>query len=211
MKKLSRTAWLVLGIGIFVIAFAALYMIYYQKSNERRQLEDSIVLAEGTTATVASEKRDVENQLNDLTDQLTTAKSQLSQARSQLNSSMNRFPQEVESIEYGERLFNIANGWGLKTILFTSSKPKPEEIDDIHFSITSFSVDVKGLTGNILGFINTVVMDTDFTNATVELVDITIPGPITDAEKAELTKEELEKKQSPEATIKLTVYGYGEE
>ena len=211
MKKLSRTAWLVIGIGIFVIAFAALYMLYNQQNSEKRRLEDSIVVAEGTTAAVATEKRDAESQLTKLNGQLTQVKTNLTQAWSELNSSMVYFPETVESIEYGERLFYIADGWDLKIISLTCSEPKLEEIEDISFSITSLVINVRGLTGNIMGFINTVATDADFTNATVELVDIRVPGPLTDEEKAELTEEQLEEIGSPSATINLTIYGYREE
>jgi len=35
--KLSKTAWLILGIGIFVIALGCLYMLYSQQAGEQEQ------------------------------------------------------------------------------------------------------------------------------------------------------------------------------
>ncbi|GAH59611.1 unnamed protein product, partial [marine sediment metagenome] len=37
--RLSKTAWLILGIGIFVIAFGSLFMGYSRQSGEQERLE----------------------------------------------------------------------------------------------------------------------------------------------------------------------------
>ena len=208
MKRLSRTAWIVLGAGIFVIAFAALYMLYSQQGREQQRLESEIGLAQATTSRVDSEKKDWESQLIKFQGELAQVESELSLAKSRLSRSQASLPSSVESIEYGERLFLIADGWMLKITSLTSSEPSDEEATDITLTVTSFRVTVNGQVDDILGFVNTIAADPNFTNATVKLVDMNVPEPLTDEEKEELTPEEIDERETPSAIITLAIYSY---
>lgn len=192
MKRLSKTAWIVLGVGIFIIAFVALYMLNSQQSSEQRDIKNNLILSEADIITVAAEKTDAENQLTKLNGQLTQLENKLAEAKSQLNSSKRVFPNRVESIEYGERLFSTANGWLLEVTNFSATEPGSEEVEDINFTTTIFTVKVKGPMGDILGFINSIIIDPYFASASVESVNITV----------------TEEQENPSATVKLTVYSY---
>ncbi len=202
--KVSKTAWLILGIGIFVIAFATLFMLHSQQSGEQEWLEDSLSAAQAALPQLISEREDLGNQLTQL-------ESQLTQATSSLSSSKARFPKSVQSIEYDEALFDIAKACDLEIVKLTASEPSAEEVEDVTYAITSFEVTVRAAkspphsmteayidktVANILDFINTIATDGYFTNATIELVNMEAPEP---------GEEEAE---SPEATIKLVIYGY---
>ena len=204
MKRLSKTGWLILGIGIFVIALVSLYMLYSRQGDEQEQLNDSLLVAQATLPRVVSEKEDWQRQLTQLGSQLTQQESQLAQATSLLDTTQASFPESVESIEYDEELFRIADNWDLEITTLTASEPGNEEVEDITFSVTSFTADVKGEVANILGFINTIVTSEDFTSATAELVNINIPEPLTEAEKEAikegLTKEIMEELSEEELT-----------
>lgn len=184
--RLSKTAWLILGIGIFVIAFATLFMLHSQQSGEQEWLEDSLSVAQALWPELISEREDLESQLTQL-------ESQLTQAKSSLSSSKARFPKSVQSIEYDEALFDIAEDCDLEIVKLTASEPTDQEVEDVTYAITSFEVEVRGEITDILDFINTIATDEDFTNATIELVNID-------------TK--LDEDKKPSATIKLIIYGY---
>ncbi len=212
--RLSRTGWLILGIGIFVLAFGSLYFLYSRQGDEEEQLNDSLSEAQATLPKVISEKEDWESQLTQLESQLTQLESQVAQAMSLLAQRKMLFPESVESIEYDERLFQIADGSGLEIAILTASEPGDEtvevevediEVEGITYSVTSFVVNVKAkalelpleteeelqnyinvTVDNILTFITTIVADNDFTTATVELVNINIPESLTDEEKEEI-------------------------
>ncbi len=211
MKRLSKTGWLILGIGIFVIALVSLYMLYSRQGDEQEQLNDSLLVAQATLPRVVSEKEDWQRQLTQLGSQLTQQESQLAQATSLLDTTQASFPESVESIEYDEELFRIADNWDLEITTLTASEPHDNKVevedinvDDITFSVTSFTADVKGEVANILGFISTIVTSEDFTSATAELVNINIPEPLTEAEKEAikegLTKEIMEELSEEELT-----------
>jgi len=219
--KLSKTSWLILGIGIFVIAFGGLCLVYFRQGNEREQLNDSLLVAQATLPKVISEKEDWERQLAQWESQLAQLKSELAQAKLLLAESKMSFPKAVESIEYDEEIFKIADNCDLDitelTSLeprdkeaegITSSEPRDKELEVITFSVASFVVDVKGEVANILDFINTIATGDYFTTATVELVDIEVPQPLTEEEKAGLTKEEIEDRERPSATVSLAIYAY---
>ena len=82
------------------------------------------------------------------------------------------------------------------------------EVEDINFTVTTFTVQVKGEVADILNFIHSVVNHRDFDSATVELVNIVVPEPLTLAEKGELTEDEIEEAEIPSATLTLTIYNY---
>ena len=196
--KLSRTAWLILGIGIFVIAFVSLYVVYLQQGREQQRLDDSLSLAQATLPTLVTER-------DDLTSQLSQSESELAQAQSLLYEVKAKFDDSVESIEYGEELFNIADDCDLEITNLTASEPSDEEVESITYSdeevesvtysITSFTVEVEGTVAHILDFINTIATDEYFINATIELVKMEVPEPGEGQEK-------------PSATIDLIIYGY---
>ncbi len=201
--RLSKTAWLILGIGIFVIAFGSLYMVYSRQSGEREQLNNSLLVAQATLPKVVSEKEDWESQLSQLESQLTSLESELAQATSLLDSTEASFQEPVESIESDEELFKIAGYWDLEIISLTAEEPTDEVVDNITYSITPFTVDVEGEVADILDFISTITTDEYFIAATVELVSIVVPEPLTEKDKEGLTEGEM-----PSATIKLVIYGY---
>jgi hypothetical protein len=197
--KLGKTAWVILGIGIFVIAFVSLYMVYSRQDNEQEQLNDSLSAAQATLLTLVSEKEDWESQLTQWESQLTQLGSsltetedKLAQAASLLSRTAASLPESVESIEYDQELFRIADNWNLEITILTASEPSDNKVEvevedikveDITYSVTSFTVDVKGEVAGILGFIGAIVTSEDFLNATVELVKINIPEPLTEEEK----------------------------
>ena len=150
--RLSKTAWLILGIGIFVIALGGLYFIYSREGDQQEQLNDSLSVAQAALLTLVSEKEDWESQLTQQESQLTQQESQLTQRESQLaqatsllDTTQASFPSSVESIEYDELLFNFAHGYNLRITELFSSEPGNEEVEeDITDSVTSFVVYFKG-------------------------------------------------------------------
>ncbi len=194
--KLSKTVWLILGIGIFVIAVGSLYMVSSQQAREQEQLNTRLLVTQATLPKVVSEKENRESQLTQLESELTQLEGELTQATSLLAESKMSFPESVESIEYDERLFKFADDWDLEIISLTASEPLDEVVEGITFPVTSFEVDVKGELADILDFINAIVADKDFLNATVELVNIDAPEP------------PVEEEEKSSATITLVIYGY---
>ena len=193
--RFSTTARLILGIGIFAIVIGVVGWFYLQNAQEQRELDNRLSLAQTTLPTIISQKNDLE--------------SQLSQAESKLQAARSSFPDFVDSIRFDEKLFEIAYACDLKITSITSSEPTEDKTEGVTYSVAPFVVNVKGEVADILDFINTIATtDEYFTNATVELVNIVVPEPLTEKEKRQLTKESIDNAEKPSATINLVIYGY---
>ena len=207
--RLSKTAWLILGAGVFIIAFGTLFMLHSQQSGEQEWLEDSLSVAQALWPQLISEREDLE-------DQLTQWEGELAKATSSLSSSKARFPKSVQSIEYDEALFDIADDCDLQIIKITASEPRDKKVEDITYTTTTFEVVVRSeesppstvgefetyideTVDNILEFINIIATDEDFANATIELVNM---------EKLEPPEEIKGDETGPEATVRLIIYGF---
>jgi len=195
--RLSKAAWLILGIGILVIAMGSLYMVYLQQGREQQALNDSLSVAQATLPQLTTDRGEKESQLIQLEGELTQAESLLGEAKV-------KFSALVESIEHAEELFRIADGYDLVIAAFTSSEPRDEGIGDITYFVTSFTVKVEGEVADILDLINTIATSDYFTSATIKVVSMGIPEPLAEAE-LEGKGTEVEK---PWAIINLVIYGY---
>jgi len=213
--KFSRTAWLILIIGIFVIAIGSLYWLYLQEQPEQKALSETLSAAQDKLPKLAAERTNLESTLTELEDRL-------AQATSQLKAGKAAFPASVWSVEVDEMLFGIADSWSLEIINLTATEPSdtsvsPEiedieaediEVEDVNYQLTSFTVEVKGQVADILSFFDSVVNHRDFTTATVELVTIVVPEPVSETERGQLTEDEIEDRETPSATINIVIYSY---
>jgi hypothetical protein len=182
--RLSKTAWLIIGIGVFIIVFGSLFASYLRLSGEQASLEDKLSSDQALLPQLTAQKAD-------LTSQLARANSSL-----------------YSSIEYDEMFFSNAQKCGLEIANLTASEPADAVIEGTTFSATILKVEVRAAgpppapftkeyisqnIANILAFINTIATDEHFNHATIDLVNIEAPAP----------EQEVEK---PLATITLIIY-----
>jgi hypothetical protein len=102
-----------------------------------------------------------------------------------------QFPESVESIEYGDDLFEIADDYNVSLTSLTASKPRSQTIGAVTYSISSFVVVVHGSIENILDFIYAIRTGDDFQlpwSAEVTSVKTGVSGG--------------------SATVNLVIYGY---
>jgi len=186
--RLSKTAWFILGIGVFIIALIMLLVFNSQQAGEQERLEEDLSTYEALLPQLTSEREALENQLASLA-------SQLDEATSSLNYSKAKFPDEVESIEYDEELFMSAQDCNLEILSLTASEPRERlEEDIITYTITNFEIEVRGKVADMLTFVDIITTGGYFNSATVEMVNMEIPEPDED--------------QEPTATIELAIYSY---
>jgi Tfp pilus assembly protein PilO len=189
--RLSRTAWLILGIGVLVIALGTLYMVYSRQVSEQQELAASLSTAQARLPKVISDRQAAEAELTQWQDKLAEATSLLDKSQAQ-------FPGSAESIEYDEVLFEIADSCDLEVMSLTASEPRDKKVEDVTYTVTTFEVEVRGEVDDILDFIHDIATREYFTTATVELVNIKVPEAAEDEEET----------KPPEATISLVGYSY---
>jgi len=206
--KFGKVAQLVLAIGIFAIAAIFLYRMYQGRQDEHEQLNTQLATAQALLPKLESEKAELEGQFSGLQVRMEQATASLSQGKA-------KFPDLIESIEYDELFFDMAHDRDLEMMSLSASEPAKQNVGDVTFTVTSFSMEVRGAVADILDFVNGIAIGDDFTTATVDVVNISVPEPLTMPEKEALAEqapeaedEEEEKPESPSATIRVTIYSY---
>jgi hypothetical protein len=216
--KLSKTTWMVLGIGVIIIAAVSLYMVYQGQVQKRQEARDSLANVEQNLQSFTNIKEateveliQLEDELQEWQNELSQLETELAQAKLTLDQTGARFPSSVESIEYDEVLFSFAHDANLKITSLTAGEPAetiteditvPAEltteditvpmditIEGITYATTFFTVEVKGEVADILDFVNRVVTDEGFKTAVLEPVSIEVPEPLSDAEKESIKEE----------------------
>jgi hypothetical protein len=171
---LSKKVWLVVGAGIIVVLLVFLFMTYFQQVAEQGDLENKLEEAEDRSTTLAADKQTLGNEL--------------SQAESLLYTSQAQYPQAIESIEYGEYLFEIAEKCNLTLASLTFPRPSASTSGSVTYSAVSLSLPVSGALEDIFAFIETIKTDPRFASTSVNSVSMSGGGG--------------------GATISITIYGY---
>jgi len=192
--KLSRTAWLIMGIGSFVVLFASLYVLYSHQLEEQQGLQQKLATSQAILPKLVGQRQSLEDGLERtrlLFDQIRVL-----------------FPKSVESIEFGEELWGLARQYGLKVRKLASSPAFDEEAGDVTFLAAPFTVTVAGEVGDIVDFTRALSTGRDFASVSIEQMDINVAEPVSDEERETLTVEEIEERETPLATFELLLYGY---
>jgi hypothetical protein len=171
--KISRKVWLILGAVIIVAALVTVGMLYFRQAGERSELKDSLLSAQARLNVLTSQKQDLENQL--------------ASAQSSLSTSRAQFPESVESIEYGEYLFEIADDCNVNLASLNFPKPTDKTVGAVTYSVVSLSLPVSGALTDIFDFIDIIRTDERFASTDVKSVTLNVGGS---------------------ATINLDIYGY---
>jgi hypothetical protein len=173
--KISRKVWLILGAVIIVAALVILYVVVYSpQAGQRNDLNTRLSRAQAFLPGLTNQKNDLENQL--------------ASAQSSLETSQVYFPQSVESIEYGEYLFEIADECNVNLASLTFPKPTSTTIGGVTYSVVSLSLPVSGALTDIFTFIDTIRTDERFASTYVKSVNLNVGGS--------------------GATINIDIYGY---
>jgi hypothetical protein len=205
--KFGKTAQLILAIGIFAIAIIFLYRMNQERAAEYEELNTQLATAQTLLPQIVSDGEELEIRLNQLNNELNQAKSALIRGKAS-------FPRLLDSIRYDELLFQMAGDRDLEMMKLTTSEPAEKSVEDVNFTVTTFDMTVKGTVADILDFVNAIASGDDFTAATVEIVTITVPEPVTQQEKEGLVEqEEVEGEEeeglgAPAADIELNIYNY---
>jgi hypothetical protein len=211
--KLTNKALIFLGIGILVIILLTLGMLYTRQERKHDQLVNSMSTVQAVLPTLISESEELERELSQ-------SENELIQAELLLNEARLRFPELVESIEYGEALFQITNSFHLVLTRFTASQPRAPSIEGATFLTSSFTVNLEGEEWNletagsynnyvnqtvthILEFVHELATNNYFAGTRVELVTINLPMPA--PEGVDIEEEQYAR---PSASIHITIHSY---
>ena len=156
--RLSRKFRVILGIVIFAVVLGILFNTYSGQVAERDELSDRLMVAEGRLPGLTAEKGDLQKQLT--------------QARSLRGTSQAKYPESVESIEYGEYLFEIAEKCNVTLASLSFPRPSDTKQGAVTYSVVSLSLPISGSLANIFEFIQTIRTDARFASTRVKSVSL---------------------------------------
>jgi hypothetical protein len=147
MKRNSKGTLIVI-IVVFAVALGVLFYIYSNQNGERAELSARLSLAQTL--------------LPNLVDNRETKEDELTQAESLLAAVQAQFPTSVQSIEYDDDLFEIADDCNVILTKVTASQPGTKTVGAVTYSFSSFGLAVQGSIDNIMDFIYAIRTGDDF-------------------------------------------------
>jgi len=173
MKIRSRVGLIVIVV-VIVAALAGLYTVYSRQAAERNELNEKLDRAQTLQSQLTDSKSDLEGQL--------------ASAQSSLNASQARFPASIESIEYGEYIFELIERCNLQLASLSFPRPAARTVGSVTYYVVSLSLPVSGTLENIFKFIDLIKTDPHFASTRVNSVNLNVAGG--------------------SATIAVDIYGY---
>ena len=205
--KLGRTSWIILSVGIAIVAFASLGIARAQQVREHEQLQEELSITETR----------LENyQLKELQTQQKDLEEQLNQATSNLKAAKDNLRQPIESIGVTDSLFQIAESCGVEITGMSSSGIASDKLTGITCSTIQLAIDVEGDVANLISYV--IKLNNDFTTGVVQSVNINTQEMTGEEIEGEQTGEETgeeiegepgeEEVEKPSAHIQLAIYTY---
>ena len=171
--KFSKMSWLILTVGIFIIGAVALYLVYQSETDEQASLNERLAAANSQIPGLATEK-------SELDEQLTQAEQALANAKASLAAAIAKYPTAIESTNYGDNLFEIADNLGLIVNEFVATEPILSTMDGITYESTVFNVTVSGDLDEIIKYITQIEVGADFNTSSIDVVNVEVFIPNAD-------------------------------
>jgi hypothetical protein len=163
--KVSKSMLFVLGIGVVVIALIYLVFAYRSQAGDRDSLSQQIAADTQTAANLDVQKLSLQTQKTQLSAQYTEAKTAFDQAGAV-------YSLPLESIDYGQELFNTADTLQVQITNLSMSRPSITNIDNLNYRVMDINLDVQGSLDGITGFTNTLADSSSFGGISIGNVSI---------------------------------------
>jgi hypothetical protein len=184
MLKLSKTSWLILSAGIFLVVLGSLGVTRSQQLKEKSKLDEDL-----RSSTIVMDKIQtdtLQQQLDDLQQRAEEGEVLLNEARERLN-------QTVVSVDVSEELFAIAEYCGVTVVTIGTTPIKPNKFEDVGLDMTSMSITALGDLASLVNFVSS--LNDDYTTGLVKSFQISIPDSSDESE-------------SPSINIQMTIFSY---
>jgi hypothetical protein len=180
--KLSKTSWLLLAAGIFIVLLAGLGMTRTQQIRQQTELDDALVLTTSRldkfdVGQLELEEAELQQRLNESTAELEEVKERLHHT--------------VASVDVTDEFFRIAEYSNVEIMNFSTSGKSVDSLGTVACLRTDISASVQGDTPDLIDFV--INLNNGFTTGIIKAVNITIR----DTEGVDSS-----------ASINLTIYSY---
>lgn len=181
--KLSKTSWLILSAGLFVVILAGLGVTRSQQLQEQTKLDEELAI---------SETRLNKLQVTEMNQRLAELQEQLEESEARLTEAKDRMRQTVESIDVTDKFFVIAEYSGVEIMNITTSEIQSGNVESISAATINISAYVTGELDDLIDFV--INLNSGYTTGVVTAADITIP--------------EEDDESQPSASLQMIIYSY---
>ena len=198
--KLSKTGWLILSAGVFVVILAGLGVTRSQQMREQNRMNEELSLSE--TRLDKLDITDMRRQLEDLDQKVQEGEAQLDDARERLH-------QTIVSVDVTDEFFKIAEYSGVTIMSLSTSAIASNELEGIGLQTIALSAQVEGDFEKIIDFV--INLNNGYATGYVESAQINIPIPeVAPAEGEEAGEDEIVApvEESTSVAIQMLVYSY---
>jgi hypothetical protein len=183
--KLSKTSWLILSAGIFVVILAGLGLTRSQQLREQTELDEALGISTARLNTLEVSELEMEEAI---------LQQRLDESTAEIVEAKERLRQTVVSVDVTDEFFRIAEYSNVEVYNYGSTAQAIGKLGSVGFLITTINANVKGSTAELINFV--INLNNGYTTGIVQTVSISIP-------------EYTEEKESS-ATINMIVYSYEE-
>ena len=148
MKKikinLSKTSWIILSVGVFIVVIAGLGVTYSQQMKEKNILQDELAVTD-----LRLEKFNIE----DLQQQESQLLGEIEAEAAKLEIALDKIHWTLESINVTDECYLLASQAGIEIIDIGSTEIDSVEIGELGVSQITISVGVSGALPDIIDYI----------------------------------------------------------
>ncbi len=189
--KLSKTSWLILSAGVFLVILAGLGLTRSQQIQDLNASKDELKIK--TARLNSLDTTDLKNQVESLQQKIALGQSDLQDAASRLNKS-------VISPDVAEEFYEIADESGVIVDTFTSTAISSSSLQGIPVSETSISGRVNGTLEQVVNFI--INVNTSFRTGYVKSANLQIDTSSAD---------DVGMDAYTDASLQMIIYSYTEQ
>ena len=181
--KLSKTSWLILSAGLFVVVLAGLGITRSQQLQEQKKLEEDLSLSQKSLDKI---------QVTDLRQQSDEIQQRMQDEQFQLDEAKKRLNQTVISVDVTDEFFSIAEYCNVVVEGMGTTPIQPNQYENIGLSTTALHVEVTGELPDLINLVTS--LNNDFTTGLVKSFQITIPPS--------------SENRTPSANVQMLIYSY---
>ena len=181
--KLSKTSWLILSAGLFIVVLAGLGITRSQQLQEQSKLEEELGISQKILDKI---------QIADLRQQSDELQQKIEEEQLQLADAKNRLDQTVVSVEVTDEFYSIAEYCNVLVTNMGTTPIQPNEYESIGLYTTSLNLEAIGELPDLINLV--LSLNNDFTTGVVKSFQITIPPSSSN--------------ETPSANVQMIIYSY---
>jgi hypothetical protein len=142
--KLSKTSWLILAAGIFIVVLSCLGVTRSGQVKEQNKLDEELKMSESRLDKTPT--TELQTQLGELQERLEESEGQLAEAK-------NRLRQTVLSVDVTDKFFEIAKYCDVVIMNITTTTITKNTVAGVNYATISLGAAITGDASKILDFI----------------------------------------------------------